>query len=120
MKSTARRSIEFQFHRSIDHHDVLFPWDERPFISMMDVEEEYLTISNPWNTDVSLQGYRLVDAKGLHAWTFDANNIIPANSMLYVYTCPGGSHNIRFQEPNVLWTNNDGSLRRKEALHNRK
>jgi hypothetical protein len=84
------------------------------------VEEEYLTISNPLDEEVCVADYVLIDSKHLHAFKFPRNTMIPSKSVLYVYTCPAGNHQSDFNEPNVLWKNNDGSLRRKEALNNRK
>ena len=114
-----KRSIEFELQQSVDHRDVLFQFDARPFLSLMDVESEYIAISNPLKEDISLENYVLVDSKRLHVLKFPAETLVPANSVLHVYTCPGGNHQARFNEPNVLWTNNDGTLRRKEVLHNR-
>lgn len=114
------RSIEFSFHQTEVQSDAVLSWDTHPFISAMDVETEFLTLVNPLSQDISLANYQLIDSKHIHVLKFNDTAIIPANGMLYVYTCPGGNHQTRFLEPNVLWTNHDGSLRKKEILHNSK
>eukprot|EP01040_Poterioochromonas_malhamensis_P013452 gene13452-14798_t len=112
------RSIEFSFHQTEVQSDAVLSWDTHPFISAMDVETEFLTLVNPLSQDISLANYQLIDSKHIHVLKFNDTAVIPANGMLYVYTCPGGNHQTRFLEPNVLWTNHDGSLRKKEILHN--
>lgn len=114
------RSIECSFQQTEDQQDALIYFGRHPFISSIDVEEEYLTIYNPLSTELNVCNYSLVDSKHHHTFTLPEEAIIPAQGTLYVYTCPGGNHQSRFQTPHVLWTNHDGSLRRKEVLNNRK
>lgn len=94
---------------------------ETPFISSLDPEREFLTIYNPSASTISLAGYFVTDSKKLHRFTFPENTSVEPLSQLHLYTCPGGSHNDgEFIEPYVLWTNSDGSLRKKEVLNNGK
>lgn len=90
-----------------------------PYISFMDVEEEWLTIANPSEDSIDLSGYFLQDLKALHRFYFPENTDLPASGQLNLYTCPGNpdvpNH---FTGDYVLWKNHDGSLRKKEVLNN--
>lgn len=112
------RSIEIEFHQDALYAE--FPLSETPYICAMDVDQEYLTIYNPGKHELSLKGYFITDSKRLHTFTFPDSTMIGAHSELFLYTCPGANHHDTFREPNVLWKNHDGSLRRKEVLNNGK
>lgn len=112
-----RRSLEIRFLHNLVCPE--FPLSDTPFISSLDAEEEYLTIYNPSHEALSLDGYSLTDSKKLHRFTFPEGTEIASLSQLHVYTCPGGSHHkTDFIQPCVLWTNFNGTLRRKEVLNN--
>lgn len=93
-----------------------------PYLSAMDVEKELIVVANPLPQDVDLSNYFVQDINGTHRLCFPSGTILPASSHLFVYSCPGGDKNESrtYREPYVLWRNQDGSLRRKEVLNNRK
>ncbi len=91
--------------------------ENTPYISSIDVEDEILTIFNPSPKSVNLSHYYVKDDKDLHQLTFPEGTEIESKGVLYIYTCPG-AHKGAFENPNILWRNMDGSLRRKEVLNN--
>lgn len=89
-----------------------------PYVSSIDVIDEIVIISNPSNSIIDLTGYTLCDLKKRHAFKFPPCKL-DGNSDIRIYCCPGLKHkHFEFIEPYLLWTNSDGSLRRKEVLNN--
>ncbi len=114
------RSIELDFEGTFANY-YKEEADFRPFISGIDLEQEILILNNPSNEPVSLENYSVQDSKHLHIYKFPSDTTIEPNSVLYLYTCPGGSHGSgELNRPFVLWKNTDGSLRKKEVLNNGK
>lgn len=123
-----RRSLEIDFLHNLVCPE--FPLSETPFISSLNAQEEYITLYNPSSQPFNLDGFFLADSRKLHYLLFTNQDKIEARSQLYIYCCPGNpniNHNhstksakqtSSFMEPNVLWKNNDGSLRKKEVLNN--
>lgn len=95
-----------------------FPLATTPFISSLDPEEEYMSIYNPGPSNLSLDQFFVVDWRHLHKFVFGPDDIVPGNSQLHLYTCPGSHHTGQYIAPYALWTNHDGTLRRKEVLNN--
>ena len=63
----------------------------------------------------------MADGNRIHIFKFPRDAVIPCNSEVYVYTCPGRMKKEELDglpTPNILWKNLDGSLRRKEVLNN--
>jgi hypothetical protein len=111
------RILDLEFFRVRNFAE--FPLSETPYISAINTEEEYLTIFNPSFEEISLAGYRVEDSRGLHVFHLPKGTIVPPQSNIYVYTCPARAHSTEpFRHPNVLWTNHDGTLRKKEVLKN--
>lgn len=112
-----RRNIEFDFQKQ-KHVDSRHQ-NQRPFISSMNLQEEYVTLVNPQDYDFDIEDYVLTDGKKMHQYVFPKDSFIPAGGTLHVYTCPGKVDNHdTFIVPYVLWMNLDGSLRKKEVLNN--
>lgn len=116
MLPSVHRTVDlfFEYDRTFTE----FPLSETPYISLLDAEQEVLTIYNPGSNVASLDGYYLQDIKHLHHFNFPPETKVLPHSELTVYTCPGGNYQRNFVEPCVKWLNNDGSLRKKEVLNN--
>lgn len=111
----ARRNIEIE----IEHDRSAGARGETPYILSLDLLAENVTLANPQGVEISLKDYFITDYKKLHFFKFPDDCVIAANGNLVVHTCPGRSKgNAEFVEPCVLWTNHDGSLRKKEVLNN--
>jgi hypothetical protein len=119
--STIRRSIEIDVlqNRKYTDSNCSISNDQTVFISSLDLTGEIVVLTNPTNKNVSIEKWSISDGKKLHTFVFPVNCVIHGNSTLNVYTCPGGEHNGGvFINPCVLWTNLDGTMRRKEVLNN--
>ncbi len=112
-----RRNIEIEFQQDRKYSEIQL--SQAPYISAIDLLGECITLTNPKNSSFDLKDYFVTDGKKMHIFIFPEDCVIPASSTMNVYTCPGKveDHN-DFIEPYVLWTNLDGSLRRKEVLNN--
>jgi len=111
------RILELEFSRVRNFAE--FPLSNTPYISAIDTEEEYITIFNPSFEEISLANYRIEDSRGLYVFKIPEGCMVPPQTSLYLYTCPGRPHSSEpFRQPHVLWTNHDGSLRKKEVLKN--
>jgi hypothetical protein len=116
-----RRNIEINFLQNRKYTDSNCPKsnDKTVFISSLDLIGEIAVLTNPTNDNVSVEKWSISDGKKLHTFVFPLNCVIHRNSTLNVYTCPGREHNGGvYTNPCVLWTNLDGTMRKKEVLNN--
>eukprot|EP00602_Paraphysomonas_sp_CaronLab_P008398 CAMPEP_0185026256 /NCGR_PEP_ID=MMETSP1103-20130426/10186_1 /TAXON_ID=36769 /ORGANISM="Paraphysomonas bandaiensis, Strain Caron Lab Isolate" /LENGTH=360 /DNA_ID=CAMNT_0027559767 /DNA_START=152 /DNA_END=1234 /DNA_ORIENTATION=- len=66
-----------------------------------------------------MRGYSVSDFHKNHVFTFPDDFRMEKLSFVRIYTCPGRmKHSPVCDDPYLLWTNNDGSLRKKEILNN--
>eukprot|EP01038_Epipyxis_sp_PR26KG_P006456 gene6456-8880_t len=91
-----------------------------PYITRIDAIDELFFIYNPNAIEYyPLDEHFVTDGKKMHCFKFPSNCKIPPLTEMAVYTCPGKiTNHAVLIEPHVLWTNHDGSLRRKEVLNN--
>ncbi len=116
-----RRNIEINFLQNRKYTDSNCPKsnDKTVFISSLDLIGEIAVLTNPTNDNVSIEKWSISDGKKLHTFVFPLNCVIHRNSTLNVYTCPGREYNGGvYTNPCVLWTNLDGTMRKKEVLNN--
>jgi hypothetical protein len=110
--------------RTIEFDPELFPGpiaaSDMPYIYSVDVLQEFVILYNPRNEYFPLDGYSIADGKMYHNFKFPSRCIIPPCSEYCIYTCPGSAKfdHGTLMEFHVLWTNQDGSLRRMEVLNN--
>jgi hypothetical protein len=92
-----------------------------PFISDVDIIDEKITIVNPSTADLNLTGYRISDSDVKHVYCFPDGFLLPAVSKVVLFCCPGKrAHVDDYQVNHLLWSNRDGTMRRKEVLNNGK
>ncbi len=114
-----RRNIEIEFQQDRKYSE--YQLSQTPYISSIDLIGECVTLTNPQSSAFPIKDYFITDGKKMHLFKFPDDCSIPGSATLHVYTCPGKSHNHdAFVEPYVLWTNLDGTLRKKEVLNNGK
>lgn len=90
-----------------------------PYVSGIDLLEETITIYNPLGKSFDMTGYTLCDFHRNHVFKFPAGFTINEYDHVIVYCCPGKKRHLDSpRESHLLWTNNDGSFRRKEVLNN--
>jgi hypothetical protein len=100
-----------------------------PVIVDVDLIEETFVVYNPnvphesgiMHNAFHLHNWTVSDQRKLHVHRFGPDCWLLPQMKLHVYTCPGKSTGIPrggFKEPYILWTNRDGSLRKKEILNN--
>lgn len=112
-----RRPIEIEFIENPDASDV--PLTSMPYIISIDAINESIVLFNPHSEYFPLEGYFITDGHRQHVFKFPHNCKIPPQTELYLYSCPGKIVNhAALAEPHVLWTNHDGSLRKKEVINN--
>lgn len=90
-----------------------------PFISDIDLIKETIIIYNPSSSLYSFKGYTISDYHKRHIFSFPDDFILEPYSSVIIYCCPGKIRHVEdIQENHLLWTNSDGTLRRKEVLNN--
>ena len=105
-------------HRILTNYCPQLPVNDL-IITNVDVLSETIRISNRSSVSRDLTGCTLRDQEDKHVFRFPDNFSLSAHSEVVVYCTPGkleGSDSL--SEPYLLWTNADGSLRRKEVLNN--
>jgi hypothetical protein len=90
-----------------------------PYVANIDLLEETIVIYNPSSQDHSMEGYYLHDYHQIHCYTFPSDFILPSQSSVTLYCCPGKyGRELNESQTVLFWKNNDGSLRKKEVLNN--
>jgi hypothetical protein len=92
-----------------------------PYVANINLLDETIEIYNPSSQDHPMEGYYLHDYHQSHRYNFPSDFILPSQSSVTLYCCPGkyGPAVDSSQRERVLyWRNNDGSLRKKEVLNN--
>ena len=90
-----------------------------PYVSGIDLLKETITVYNPLGRSFNMTGYTLCDYHRNHVFKFPEGFALDKYSHVVVYCCPGKKkHPDVTGETHLLWTNNDGSYRRKEVLNN--
>lgn len=114
-----RRPIEIEFQENADVAE--YPLTSMPYIANIDALNESVVLYNPHTEYFPLDGFFVTDGHRQHVFRFPAKCKIPPLTELYLYCCPGKIVNhAALMEPHVLWTNHDGTLRKKEVLNNGK
>merc|ERR1711871_92633 len=88
-----------------------------PFISDIDLKDEMIQVRNPSSTICNLSGWHISDDEKRNSWTIPANTTIPPRGSLHIYCCAKGEHMRHLKEPNLFWTNKNGTRRMKNVLN---
>lgn len=92
-----------------------------PYVSRADLKSETITLCNPavWGS-ANLSGYNLSDRARHHMYSFPQGYSLPAGKSVTLHCCPGKLSPAEVDalpKRDLLWKNQDGSLRRKEVLN---
>jgi hypothetical protein len=90
-----------------------------PYVSGIDLLDETITVYNPLGKSIDMTGYSLCDYHRNHMFKFPSGFVLDKCEHVTVFCCPGKKKHVEQPgEIHLLWTNNDGSYRRKEVLNN--
>ena len=88
-----------------------------PFIADIDLKDEMIHVRNPSSTASDVSGWYVSDDGKRNKWRLPANTIISPKGSIHIYCCGKGEHMKHLKEPNLFWTNKDGTRRMRNVLN---
>ena len=91
-----------------------------PFVSFLNTQEEEIVVHNPRNMAVAMEGWYVHDESGAHRFNFPFDFMLPGNSSVVIYACPGKYLPAIENRPDLhlMWKTEKGTSRKAEVLNN--